>query len=174
MFAQHNPSYYSYARGKVDSNAHACQLGGGRGWGGVGLDSKATYLMLIQLFFDQIWVKKKVSILQANRKFSYNFVLFFVDDVPKLSDLVYELKGVNWYELGVQLDVPEYILANIDEENRTEDRKLSKVLNYWLNNRYANWKVMVEALSRIGKHGLIITTIQSKYIPSTRTCIKNI
>ena len=97
---------------------------------------------------------------------------FCVDDVPKLRDLVYELRGVDWNELGVQLDVPNYILRNIGIDNITEYRKLSEVLNYWLNNKDVNWKVIVEALSRIGKHGLIITTIESKYIPSTRTCIK--
>ena len=87
---------------------------------------------------------------------------------------MYELREVNWHELGDQLEVPNHILTNFDIENRTEDRKLSEVLNYWLRNGDASWKVMVEALSRIGKHGIIITTIKSKYIPSTRTCIKRL
>ena len=125
--------------------------------------------------------KKKVSfinIICSQSKINiiaYIFCKLCVDGVPELKDLVCELREVNWHELGVQFrDVPKYILNNIDIENHTEDRKLSEVLSYWLRNRDPNWKVMVEALNRIGKHGNIITTIKSKYIPSTRTCIKRL
>ena len=83
------------------------------------------------------------------------------------------LKEVDWNELGVQLDVPKHILNNIGKENPTEARKLSEVLNYWLNNGDANWKEIIEALRRIGKHENIIKNIESEYyygIPSARTC----
>lgn len=97
-------------------------------------------------------------------------MLFCVDDVPKLKDLVYELKDVDWHELGVQLDVPRHILKNIDKENPTEARKLSEVLHHWLNNGDANWKEIIKALRRIGNHGNIIKKIELEYgIPSTRT-----
>ena len=86
--------------------------------------------------------------------------------MPKLKDLVYELKGVDWHELGVQLDVPTHTLKNIGKENPSEARKLSEVLQYWLNNGEASWRGMVEALKRIDGHGNIIKTIESKYIPS--------
>ena len=102
----------------------------------------------------------------------YSCYIFRVDDVPKLKDLVYELKEVDWHDLGVQLEVPTHILNNIDKENQTETRKMSEVLQYWLNNNDANWKEIIKALRRIGKHDNVIKTIESEYgIPSTRTYI---
>ena len=86
---------------------------------------------------------------------------------PKLKDLVYELKEVDWNQLGIQLNVPRHILRNIDRENPgNESRKLSEVLQYWIDNAEpaASWEKIVEALRRIGGHKNIITTIQSKYI----------
>ena len=78
---------------------------------------------------------------------------------------------MDWNELGDQLDVPKHILKNIGKENPTEARKLSEVLNYWLNNGDVNWKEIIEALRRIGKHENIIKNIESKYgILSTCTC----
>ena len=54
-------------------------------------------------------------------------------DDPKLKDLVYELKEVDWKQLGIQLNVPRHILRNIDRENPgNESRKLSEVLQYWM------------------------------------------
>ena len=84
-----------------------------------------------------------------------------------LKDLVYELKEVDWYQLGVQLDVPVHILNNIDRENFSEPRKLSKVLQYWIDNAkpVASWNTIVRALQRIGGHKSIIAIIQSKYMP---------
>ena len=35
-------------------------------------------------------------------------------DAPKLKDLVYELKGVDFHALGVQLEVPGHALTDID------------------------------------------------------------
>lgn len=89
---------------------------------------------------------------------------FFIDCPPKLKDLVYELKAVDWHDLGIQLDVPPHILKNIGKENPTEARKLSEVLQYWLNNGEAHWKQIVKALKRIGNHGNIIRTIESEYL----------
>ena len=81
--------------------------------------------------------------------------------------MAYELKEVDWKELGVQLDVPGHILRNIDRENPgNESRKLLEVLQYWINNEepVASWKKILEALQRIGGHANIITNIESKYI----------
>ena len=85
-------------------------------------------------------------------------------DDPKLKDLVYELKKVDWNQLGIQLNVPRHILRNIDRENPgNESRKLSEV-QYWIDNEPAvSWEKILEALWRIGGHKNIITTIQSKY-----------
>ena len=68
--------------------------------------------------------------------------------------------------MGIQLDVPRHILRNIDRENPgNESRKLSEVLEYWIDNAEsaASWKTILVALQRIGGHKNIITSIQSKY-----------
>ena len=91
-------------------------------------------------------------------------IIFALDCVPKLRDLVYVLKGVDWYKLGVQLDVPTHALNNFDKEHSAQDRKLSEVLQYWLNNGEASWKEIVTALKRIDGHGNIIKTIELEYI----------
>ena len=85
---------------------------------------------------------------------------------PKLKDLVYELKEVDWKQLGIQLNVPRHILRNIGRENPgNESRKLSEVLQYWIDNAEpaASWETILVALQRIGGHKNIITSIQSKY-----------
>ena len=91
---------------------------------------------------------------------------FCLDCVPKIKDLVYELKGVDWHELGIQLEVPAHTLTKIGREHHTEARKLSEVLQYWLNNGETSWNRIVEALKRIEGHGNIIKTIESEYILS--------
>jgi hypothetical protein len=135
-------------------------LGGGAG---------KSNIMLIKLFFNPTWLKVRYCLRYFVNLYS---CYFCVDGVPKLRDLVYELRGVDWHELGVQLYVPSYILINIGKANSDAARKLSDVLQYWLDNGDTNWKAIVEALNRIGKHGIIVTTIESKYIPSTRMCIR--
>ena len=93
---------------------------------------------------------------------------FYPDDL-KLKDLVYELKEVDWNQLGIQLNVPRHILRNIDRENPgNESRKLSEVLQYWIDNEpEASWEKIILALQRIGGHKNIITNIQSKYCMSS-------
>ena len=91
-----------------------------------------------------------------------------------LKDLVYELKGVDWNQLGIQLNVPTHILTNIDRDNPgNESGKLSTVLQYWVDNETASWDKIVEALQRIGGHGNIITNIQSKYMISPPSPIES-
>ena len=99
-------------------------------------------------------------------------MIFCLDCVPELKDLIYELKGVDWHHLGVQLDVPTHTLHNIGRENPIEARRLSEVLQYWLNNGEASWKAIVKALKGIGGHENIIKTIELEYIQSSGTCHK--
>ena len=82
---------------------------------------------------------------------------------PELRDLVVELKTVDWYELGIQLNVPADQLGNIDRENPTESRKMAKVQQYWLNNETASWEKVIIALERIGGYANIVATVRSKY-----------
>ena len=72
---------------------------------------------------------------------------------------------MDWYQLGVQLNVPEHILTQIDLENPgNESRKLTKLLQYWKRNNEASWEKIVKALQRIGGHKNIIAEIKSKYM----------
>ena len=72
---------------------------------------------------------------------------------------------MDWNQLGIQLNVPRHILRNIDRENPgSESRKLSEVLQYWIDNEpEASWEKIIQALQRISGHKNIITSIQSKY-----------
>ena len=99
-------------------------------------------------------------------------------DDPKLKDLVCELKEVDWNQLGIQLNVPRHILRNIDQENPgNESRKLSEVLQYWIDNAEptASWEKILEVLQRIGGHKNIIAAIQSKYTisPQPQPCTES-
>ena len=75
-----------------------------------------------------------------------------------------ELKTVEWYDLGIQLNVPVDQLRTIERENPTESRKMAIVLQYWLDNETASWEKVVNALERIGGHGNIVATLRSKYV----------
>ena len=81
-----------------------------------------------------------------------------------ISDLVIELRAVNWHELGVQLQIPLYKLEKIDEDYRLSERKLSEVLGYWLrNDRSPSWDKICEALQRIGGFGRLVRELRMKY-----------
>ena len=73
-------------------------------------------------------------------------------------------RAVDWHKLGIQLDVPDNILTNIDMDYHHNSRKLSEVLKYWKRNSKASWKKVVEALERIGDYGNTIAEIRSKYM----------
>ena len=83
----------------------------------------------------------------------------------ELRDLVVVLREVDWHQLGIQLNVPKYILRNIERENpHDEARKLSEMLEYWKKNeKNTFWSKIIEALERIDDHKNIIAKIQSKY-----------
>ena len=88
---------------------------------------------------------------------------------------MYELKEVDWHQLGIQLEVPIHVLTEIDRENPGDERrKLTKVLDYWIKNAKpaASWKMIVKALQRITGHGNVITNIQS-YINNPPTISKS-
>ena len=89
----------------------------------------------------------------------------------ELKDLVIVLRAVNWHELGIQLNVPGYILTNIDVDYHHNSRKLSEVVKYWKRNNEASWEKVVKALGRIGGHRNIIAEIRSKYMGSAHVAL---
>ena len=100
--------------------------------------------------------------MTLNTEFKSGYVMIHLG-CPELKDLMMELRTVDWYELGIQLDVPADQLGTIDRENPTEARKMAKVLQYWLSNETASWEKVITALERIGGYGNIVATLQSNY-----------
>jgi hypothetical protein len=89
---------------------------------------------------------------------------------PRIEDLVVELKPVNWHELGIQLQVPRDKRDIIDEDYRSSERKLSEVLQYWLESDLEpSWERICEVLQRIGGFGRLIRELRMKYC-SLKTC----
>ena len=74
-----------------------------------------------------------------------------------------ELKTVDWYEVGIQLNVPAQQLKTIRRENSTESMKMAEILQYWLDNETATWEKIIVALERIGGYGNIVASLRSKY-----------
>ena len=90
---------------------------------------------------------------------------FYLDYVPKLKDVVVELNGVDDHALGIQLEVPVRTLRNISRDYATADRRLSEVIQYWMNNNQSiSWMEIITALERIGGHQNIIDKIKSDNI----------
>ena len=75
-----------------------------------------------------------------------------------------ELKQVEWYELGIQLNVPAHQLRAIRRENPAESMRMAEVLQYWLDNETATWQKIIEALERIGNYGNTVSSLRSKYM----------
>ena len=87
------------------------------------------------------------------------------DQTPQLCDLVIELKMVDWYRLGVQLEVPTDKLDKIEEDYRSQSEKqLTKVLDYWLlNEPNPTWDKICEVLRKMGGFGRIVCDLTVKY-----------
>ena len=112
--------------------------------------------------------RRKVSFdARALSRILYHSLYANLTDVEaKLRDLVVVLREVDWYQLGIQLEVPIHILRKIERQNpRDESRMLTEMLEYWKDNEEdPSWEKIAEALQRIGGHRNIITQIRSKYI----------
>ena len=88
------------------------------------------------------------------------------DASPQLCDLVLELKGVSWYKLGIQLQVPVDKLDKIEDDHRDSDKRLSKVLQYWLDNEAdPSWEKICDVLQRMGEHARLVRQLIVKYCP---------
>ena len=76
------------------------------------------------------------------------------------------LREVDWYQLGIQLEVPIHILRKIEKQNpRDESRMLTEMLEYWKDNKEdPSWEKIAEAVQRISGHRNIVDEIRSKYM----------
>ena len=98
---------------------------------------------------------------------------------PQLCDLVYELRKVDWHQLGVQLRLPPDRLDKIEEDYKQSERRLYKVLEYWLDNEMnPSWDKICETLRRIGGFAKLICELKVKYCSlselfcSSITCVR--
>ena len=84
--------------------------------------------------------------------------------------LVRELKGVDWFELGTQLNVPQTELRIIYRQYYYDIIQcLTEMLNFWLRaNPNASWAEIAVALKR-SSQGDLATTLASKYCSSVNT-----
>ena len=83
-----------------------------------------------------------------------------------LANLVFELKAVDWESLGIQLNIPYFVLKTIDKENASsETRKLTAMLHHWLTNCATSWKRIIEALQRLGGHAKTTASIIRHTMP---------
>ena len=59
---------------------------------------------------------------------------------------------IDWYSLGLYLEVEAHILDAIERENPTIKLRMIKMLEQWLRTgRGCNWRKLVEALYQMGK-----------------------
>ena len=81
----------------------------------------------------------------------------------KLKDLQRELKGVvTWFQLGLELDIPDDELLIIREDIRGVEKCLLEVLIHWGYHEKCTWTKVVGALVKIGRY-VLAEGIANKY-----------
>ena len=88
-----------------------------------------------------------------------------------LKALTNELKSVlDWYSLGVNLDLKRYQLSEIESNHRGDDKRCrTEMLGCWLDNTTTpTWEAVAEALCLMEAHA-VADKIRRKYIISTTT-----
>ena len=106
------------------------------------------------------------SFSDSGCQFSRSAIATFSNQTPqpKLRDLVIEPRMVNWYQLGIQLQLPPDKLDKIEEDYPSAETRLSKVLQYWLyTEKNPSWDKICEALRRMGGFARIIFELKVKY-----------
>ena len=81
--------------------------------------------------------------------------------------LVRELKGVNWFDLGTQLKIPQTELKILSQQYSDPTRCLTEMLNIWLDTYpNASWAEIAIALKYSSEYDLA-TNLASKYCSRT-------
>ena len=83
-------------------------------------------------------------------------IILFLDEEmrPTIKSLTNALSDkVDWYELGIQLDLLPGLLQPITEEHKTVKKRLIAMLDAWLS-KYPNqgWSDLVDALRTLNKN----------------------
>ena len=90
----------------------------------------------------------------------------------KLQHLVFAVKNLiaEWYDLGLQLGLPDYTLRPIGSNPDIEGR-LRMMLSKWLDyDPEASWEKLANALNTMGKN-VIAANIRSKYLRAATTLV---
>ena len=89
-----------------------------------------------------------------------------LDGVREVSveDLLNELNEVTdkWFDLGIHLEIPDYKLKEIHQENEDVKDCMIEMILVWKQLCIPTWKAMVAALAEIDMRSLAIK-IASKY-----------
>ena len=74
----------------------------------------------------------------------------------KLAELVKELKKAmdGWYGIGIQLEVPGYVLLTIRKQAGSELDHLTEMLTWLADNTQLSWFKVVQALCTVDKRAL--------------------
>ena len=91
----------------------------------------------------------------------------------ELKHLVVALRGISeWYELGLQLDLPDYILDKI-EANPDFNSHMRQMLHDWLQrDPEASWEKLAAALDTIGKN-VVADNVRRRFLGiSTRQAVE--
>ena len=90
--------------------------------------------------------------------------IFFTVKELTLKNILNATKGVNWYELGVQLDFEASRLDIISEDHPNSARRAKiRLISEWMkNDREASWDKLAVALRLMG-HQKISDAIPQEY-----------
>ena len=72
-----------------------------------------------------------------------------------MQDLVTQVLTTNWYHLGLQLDIDDYSLQQIQADERGNEDQKTCMFRTWLRVcENPSWKAVVKALKTIGEKKL--------------------
>ena len=74
---------------------------------------------------------------------------------PDLGELITHVRTTQWYRLGLQLDVADFDLQNIELNEKQNEDGLKAMFQKWLKNCInPSWKDVTTALQAIGERNL--------------------
>ena len=124
------------------------------------------------------WIAHQIHLKVIEKAVPINVIYFVIDTYQTsrestdqnsmdLAVLVRELEGVNWFNLGIQLNVSKAKLNKISQQYSDHMRCLTEMLSIWLDsNPNASWTEIAVAL-KYSSECELATNLVSKY--SSRT-----
>lgn len=81
-----------------------------------------------------------------------------------LKDAIVELKGVNWFSLGIQLDIEKCELDKMKSKHpHDENLCMIEVLDYWLKNTSdPTWHNLADAVEKVGGHSKVVENLRAR------------